>query len=125
MSAPDNDAGGNDKAGPEYLLALYETLLARATRMLGWAQRGEWEPLIEEETRYVGDVSCISDMEASVELTVDQMLRKAEILEAILERSLALKQYLNQQRDDLGERIHESEQKREQIDRYLKWDDAG
>lgn len=110
---------------PSPLMTKYESLLTRTHRMLGHAERGEWQELIEEETAYCGDMERIRQLELEAHLSEDQLWRKATLLERILEHSATLKELLNDRRQVLGLRLHEAEQRSKKIDQYLDWHDAG
>lgn len=106
----------------EQVIEAYEHLLSLSARMLGWARLGDWSALIDEETRYVAEVNRLAEVEEAVILNETQQQRKADLLEQILEQSLEVKRYLAKQRDELGQKIQDTRQRRLVVDSYLDWD---
>lgn len=123
MNSRLHNVNENDPSPP--LMAQYESLLTRTHRMLGHAERGEWQQLIAEEAAYCSDMDRIRQLEVDTHLSEDQLWRKATLLERILEHSATLKELLNDRREVLGQRIQEAEQRNKKIDQYLDWHDAG
>ena len=113
-----------NNSNPPPLMAQYESLLTRTHRMLGHAERGEWQELIDEEVAYCGDMERIRELEVGAHLDQEQLWRKATLLERILEHSTTLRELLRDRREVLGHRIQETERRTKKIDQYLDWHDA-
>lgn len=92
----------------EMLLAAYCTLRETSARMLALARSGEWEALIERESRYLVQVERIRRMDAQQSLSGERAERKAALLEQILEQDMEIRQRLISRRDELGELIGSS-----------------
>lgn len=97
----------------EQLLAAYEDLLERSTRMLEWARQGDWDALVNEESCYVVEVERLSQVEPESLLDVPQQKRRAELLEQILEQDMEIRRRLVERRDALSELIGVSQRKRD------------
>lgn len=97
----------------ERLLACYEALLERSTRMLAKARDEAWEALIEEESHYVLEVERLSREDQGQALDTAQRERKASLLEQILEQDMEVRRHLVARRDELGELIGSSRRKRD------------
>lgn len=107
------------------LMAQYESLLTRTHRMLGHAERGEWQALIDEEVAYCGDMERIRELESGAHLNSEQLWHKATLRERILKHSTTLRELLRYRREVLGNRIQESEARSTKIDQYLEWYSTG
>ncbi|GEK48192.1 flagellar protein FliT [Bisbaumannia pacifica] len=97
----------------ERLLAAYEALLERSTRMLAKAREEAWDALIEEESHYVLEVERLAREDQGLELEPAQRERKAGLLERILEQDMEVRRHLVARRDELGELIGNSRRKRD------------
>ncbi|WP_355660778.1 flagellar protein FliT [Halomonas salifodinae] len=97
----------------ERLLACYEALLERSTRMLAKAREEAWEALIEEESHYVQEVERLAREDQGQALDTAQRERKADLLERILEQDMEVRRHLVARRDELGELIGNSRRKRD------------
>lgn len=102
-----------ESAEAERLLACYEALLERSTRMLAKAREEAWEALIEEESRYVQEVERLAREDQGQALDAAQRERKADLLERILEQDMEVRRHLVARRDELGELIGNSRRKRD------------
>lgn len=97
----------------ERLLAAYEALLERSSRMLAKAREEAWDALIEEESRYVLEVERLAREDQGQGLDPAQRERKASLLERILEQDMEVRRHLVARRDELGELIGNSRRKRD------------
>lgn len=97
----------------ERLLAAYEALLERSSRMLAKAREEAWDALIEEESRYVLEVERLAREDQGQGLDPMQRERKASLLERILEQDMEVRRHLVARRDELGELIGNSRRKRD------------
>jgi len=100
-------------ASPERLLAAYESLLARSTRMLACVREQDWPSLVEEQSRYVIEVDSLSRSEGSLSLSGEEQRRKAELLERILEQDMEIRRRLMDRREELSKLIGVSQHKRD------------
>lgn len=100
-------SGGERKEllAPDQLLDFYQQLRDRSRRMLDWAQAGDWDELLAEESRYVDDVQRLSGFEPREALAPEQMERRLSLMEQILEYNLDVKRHLESRKDELGELI--------------------
>lgn len=87
------------------VLAVYESLLVSTRAMLDWARQGEWDALVEREARYVVDVETLVRLEQDVAFDEEQSIRKADLLELILDNDIKIRNYLLARRDELGAMI--------------------
>ncbi|RTR04422.1 flagellar protein FliT [Halomonas nitroreducens] len=92
-------------ASQEEVIAIYEALLARSEQMLASARVADWAALVDQEADYVQRVERLSRLEAEPSLDRASQLRKADLLECILENDLEVRRHLIQRRDELGELI--------------------
>jgi flagellar protein FliT len=76
--------------------------------MLTLARSGEWEALVEQESRYLVQVERIRRMDAQQSLSGERAARKAALLEQILEQDMEIRQCLVSRRDELGRLIGNS-----------------
>ncbi|MDR5893327.1 flagellar protein FliT [Halomonas mongoliensis] len=107
-------AGPGDRE--EMLLAAYATLRETSARMLTLARFGEWEALVEQESRYLVQVERIRRMDAQQSLRGERAARKAALLEQILEQDMEIRQCLVARRDELGRLIGNS-RRQQSLDR--------
>ncbi|MFD1215470.1 MULTISPECIES: flagellar protein FliT [Microbulbifer] len=98
---------------PERLLAAYANLLARSTRMQAWVREHDWFNLVEEQTCYAIEVDAIARAEAQLDLNENEIRRKADLLEQILELDLDIRQRLRERQGELQELIGTSQRKRD------------
>lgn len=101
------------------IIAGYEDLLNRSTKMLEQVLAGEWTSLIDEEASYVVRVEQLQQLEVGVQLNRTAREHKAVLLEAILGQSIEIKLYLATRQEMLGRLIEDSRQRRKLIDSYL------
>lgn len=87
------------------VLAAYERLQQRSTRMLAWAREEDWDHLLQEEAAYVVAVDNLKRLEADCELDHAALQQKANLLERILEQDAEVRQRLETRRDQLSELI--------------------
>lgn len=99
-------AGPGDRE--EMLLAAYRALRETSARMLALARSGEWEALVEQESRYLVQVERIRRMDAQQSLSGERAASKAALLEQILEQDMEIRQCLVSRRDELGRLIGNS-----------------
>lgn len=95
------------------VLAGYERLLHRSARMLSWAREGEWANLVQEESVYVVAVEDLKRLEVGCEMDRDNLQRKADLLERILEQDAEIRQRLESRRDELSELIGNTRRRRD------------
>ncbi|WP_445001201.1 flagellar protein FliT [Halomonas mongoliensis] len=72
------------------------------------ARSGEWEALVEQESRYLVQVERIRRMDAQQSLSGERAAHKATLLEQILEQDMEIRQCLVARRDELGRLIGNS-----------------
>jgi len=94
-------AGGADQRSQDALFEGYEALLDRSRLMLGFARRGAWPALIDEETLYMVEVERLGALERAVVLDAAARERRAALLEGILENSLEIKRHLARRHAEL------------------------
>jgi flagellar protein FliT len=92
-------------ATAEDVLAVYESLLVTTRTMLAWARQGDWDALVERESRYVVDVEALVRLEQNVVFDEEQRIRKADLLELILGNDIKIRNQLLARRDELGAMI--------------------
>lgn len=97
----------------EDVLIVYESLLATTQTMLGQAREGNWEALVQGGAQYVVDVEGLARLEEGVVFDKSQRARQSDLLEAILENDVKIRNYLIARRDKLGEMISTSQRKRD------------
>ena len=98
-------ASAREARTPQAIVDGYEILLAYTRFMLDSARDGDWATLIEQERDYVLQVERLAGLDAELELDGEQRDRKAELLEAILENDLEIRQRLVERRDELSTQI--------------------
>lgn len=92
-------------ASQQEVIAVYEALLARSELMLASAREADWTSLVDQEADYVQRVERLSRLEVEPSLDRASQMRKADLLERILENDLEVRRHLIQRRDELGELI--------------------
>ncbi|QIB64311.1 flagellar protein FliT [Kineobactrum salinum] len=92
-------------ATAEDVLAVYESLLVSTRTMLSRAKQGDWDALMERESRYVIDVEELVRLERNVVFDEQQRNRKADLLELILDNDIKIRNHLLARRDELGAMI--------------------
>lgn len=95
----------NGAVAQETVIAAYEALLSRSSRMLDSARAADWEALVDQETEYVVQVERLGRLDAEQPLDDERGERKAELLERILEQDLEIRQRLVERRDELDRLI--------------------
>ncbi|MEC9483731.1 MAG: flagellar protein FliT [Halomonas sp.] len=100
------------------VLAGYEQLLQRSSRMLAWARQGEWAHLVQEEAVYVVDVDNLRRLETGCALDPVGMQRKADLLERILTQDAEVRQRLEVRRDELSELLGDSRRRQKLSQAY-------
>lgn len=66
------------------VISLYETVAVITDQMLAAAREGDWDRLVELETRCASHVETLRQGEAPVPLTGESRLRKVQIINKIL-----------------------------------------
>lgn len=66
------------------VISLYETVAVITDQMLAAARQGDWDRLVELETRCASHVETLRRGEAPVALTGESRLRKVQIINKIL-----------------------------------------
>nr|WP_132257201.1 flagellar protein FliT [Paucimonas lemoignei] len=66
------------------VISLYETVAVITDQMLSAAREGDWDRLVELETRCASHVATLRQGEAPVALTGESRLRKVQIINKIL-----------------------------------------
>lgn len=95
------------------LLEAYAKLLVRATHMHELANAEQWPELIEQRTHYVSLVEELRELDKKVELDAHAKMRKAELLESILEHDVEIRRRLVARREELGKLIGVSQRQRD------------
>ncbi|WP_444677490.1 flagellar protein FliT [Halomonas sp. E19] len=80
----------------------YRRLREQVAAMLVLAETGDWDALIEQQADYLQLVDRLRQLDVEVTLGDDDMVRKAELLEAILTDDLAIREQLMARRSELG-----------------------
>lgn len=104
-------ASAREPTTPQAVIDGYETLLAYTRFMLDAARDGNWSTLIEQERDYVLQVERQAGLDAEFELDSEQRDRKADLLEAILENDLEIRERLVERRDELSTQIGNAQRK--------------
>lgn len=91
------------------LIDQYNTILRLTRHMLQLSRDHEWEQLIAIETEYMTAVSQLGDPLPVEQLDEATRARIGELLEAILENDILLRQQLIERRDALGEMLQVSQ----------------
>lgn len=105
--------GAMERATPAEVLASYELLLQHSARMLAWAREGDWAHLVQEESTYVMAVEDLKRREKDCEFDRDSLVRKADLLERILEQDAEIRQRLETRRDELSELLGSTRRRRD------------
>lgn len=95
------------------VLAGYELLRERSARMLSWAREGDWAHLVQEESSYVMAVEDLKRREQGCQLDNAGLIRKADLLECILEQDAEIRQRLEARRDELSELLGSTRRRRD------------
>lgn len=95
------------------ILAGYERLQQRSACMLSWAREGDWAHLVQEESSYVMAVEDLKRREQGCQLDHDELTRKADLLECILEQDAEIRQRLEARRDELSELLGSTRRRRD------------
>lgn len=95
------------------LLEAYATLLVRASHMHELANAEQWPELIEQRTHYVMLVEELRELDKKVVLDTAAQIRKAELLESILEHDVGIRRRLVARREELGKLIGVSQRQRD------------
>jgi len=103
----------HDKSAQQALLNSYETLLGRVEHMHELANAEQWAELIDQRTSYVVLVEQLRELDMTVSLDATAQLRKAELLERILEHDVDIRRRLVSRRDELGKLIEVSQRQRD------------
>lgn len=98
---------------PQALIEAYEGLLVHVTQMHELASAEQWVELIEQRTYYVKRVEMLRELDSTVILDEPDKLRKAELLERILEFDVEIRRRLVARRDELGKLIGVSQRQRD------------
>lgn len=99
--------------GQQSVIEAYERLRQQAARMRELAQAGDWDALLDSQADYLRQVDRLRRLDVDVALDVDGMTRKGELLEAILDDDLQVRQQLMARRDELGELLTASRRQRQ------------
>lgn len=105
--------GAVESASATDILAGYESLQQRSARMLGWAREGDWAHLVQEESSYVMAVEDLKRREQGCQLDQHGLIRKADLLECILEQDAEIRQRLEARRDELSELLGSTRRRRD------------
>ncbi|MCX2780133.1 flagellar protein FliT [Microbulbifer thermotolerans] len=108
-----NSIEGNPLNSSERLLAAYESLLARSTRMLACVREHDWFELVEEQSCYVVEVEFIAKAEGAIDLNEAEKEHKAELLEKILRQDLEIRQRLFKRKEELQKQMSVAQCKRD------------
>ncbi|MDR5866915.1 flagellar protein FliT [Halomonas koreensis] len=107
------EAGDADEAAQDAVIAGYRALLECSERMLALAREADWAALVELEADYVQRVERLAERDAIQALSREAQVRKAELLEGILENDLEIRRHLERRRDELGELLGTSQRQRD------------
>lgn len=105
--------GAVESASATDVLAGYELLRERSARMLNWAREGDWAHLVQEESSYVMAVEDLKRREQGCQLDHAGLIRKADLLERILEQDAEVRQRLEARRDELSELLGSTRRRRD------------
>ncbi|ALM54272.1 flagellar protein FliT [Halomonas huangheensis] len=90
------------------LIEQYEALLQLTERMLKLSHNNKWDELIAMETDYIAEVASIGGPLPIEHLDEATQARIGELLEAILDNDMRLRQQLIERRDALGDMLQVS-----------------
>jgi len=91
----------------------YQQLLRQSQRMLQFARAGDWSNLVLEKSQYLVGLESVTQCERRLGVEGGDKLRRACLLEQILELEVEIRGCLEARRDELGRLIEVS---RRQID---------
>lgn len=83
----------------------YRQLLLQSQRMLEFARLGDWPNLVLEKSRYVVALEEVARCERQLGVEGGDRLRRASLLEQILEMEVEIRGCLLARRDELGRLI--------------------
>lgn len=115
----------NSIATQEALIAEYEALLVRSTRMLARVHEEDWESLVDDQSRYVVEVERLTKIEPGIAMDDAHSKRKASLLESILEQDMEIRRLLVERRDELGKLIGTTQRKRQAGRAYQAGNEPG
>ncbi|MCE8034506.1 MAG: flagellar protein FliT [Halomonas sp.] len=95
------------------LLDGYVRLRQQVAIMLELARAGEWDALIERQSDYLQLVDRIRHLDQEAVLDDEQKRCKADLLEAILDDDLAIREQLMARRSELGHLMDTSRRQRD------------
>lgn len=95
------------------LLDGYVRLRQQVAIMLELARAGEWDALIERQSDYLQLVDRIRHLDQEAVLDDEQKRCKADLLEAILDDDLAIREQLMARRSELGHLMDASRRQRD------------
>lgn len=95
------------------IIARHERLLEQSRHMLELARLGQWDALVEEESRYIIAVEELMLREPPAGLPEVVQHRRAALLEQVLEHSAEIQRHLLARRDELSQLIADSRRKQD------------
>lgn len=99
--------------GQSQVIESYQHLLSQSRHMLELARQGDWSSLVLEKSRYLVLLESVTQCERRLGVEGGDRLRRAYLLEQILELEAEIRTCLEARRDELGRLISVS---RRQID---------
>lgn len=100
-------------ASQSQVIESYQHLLQQSQRMLELARQGDWSNLVLEKSRYLVELENVTQCERRLGVEGGDRVRRACLLEQILELEAEIRSCLLARRDELGRLISVS---RRQLD---------
>lgn len=101
-------------SSPDSVIMGYESIRDMTSNMLSYAQKGDWESLIDQEAEYVSSVEQMNGIVLDGDLTADQMAQKTSLIQECLENSQVVTELLVERQNEL-QTIIESEQNKQTL----------
>lgn len=92
-------------AGQASVIECYQQLLQQSQRMLEFARQGDWANLVLEKSLYLVGLESVTQCERQLGVEGGDKLRRACLLEQILELEAEIRGCLLARRDELGRLI--------------------
>ncbi|MCQ4347279.1 flagellar protein FliT [Pseudomonas stutzeri] len=92
-------------ASQSQVIDAYQQLLRQSQRMLEYARQGDWANLVLEKSRYLVELENVAQSERRLGIEGGDRLRRACLLEQILELEAEIRGCLLARRDELGRLI--------------------
>ncbi len=104
----DNDSRSDGpETGQEQIVAGYQSLLERLSRMVDSARQGEYSFLVEQKTGYLAEMEWLHRLERGITLDGKSRQQKGRLVHRILQYSAELQKLLIERRDVLTRLVAE------------------